>query len=184
MGGITDPLRRAGLNLARGIIHAFSDKPKLQTHDVRGYQNELLTGLENFSSPFGHYVVPVPPDQQTKAAETIFGFLNGNRSHGVVLAHIDRRYRPTNGENGQTGHYHYQGASGMFRSAGFTHDAGPQKKPHAVVVGSTSVNAADGAHTTKVGGTTVLKQASGITTDTPTKIFTQVVHLGAGGSLS
>ena len=47
-----DGLRRAGLNLARGVIHAFSDSPKLQTIDFRGLQNELITAAENFAHPF------------------------------------------------------------------------------------------------------------------------------------
>ena len=179
-----DGLRRAGLNLARGVIHAFSDSPKLQTIDFRGLQNELITTAENFAHPFGHYAVPVPPDQRTKAAEVIMAFLDGNRSHPVIIGHIDRRSRPTKGENGQVGHYHPAGASTMFRQAGCSHNAGPNKKPHSIIVGDTSVNAADGAHTTKVGSTTVLKEDGKVTTDTTTKIFTGVVHLGAGGSLS
>ena len=179
-----DGLRRAGLSLARGIVHAFSDTPKLQTVDFRGFQNELITTAENFAHAFGHYAVPVPPDEQSKAAEVIMAFLDGNRSHPVILGHIDRRYRPTKGENGQVGHYHFQGAVAMFRQAGFAHNAGPNKKPHRVIVGDTSVNAADGAHTTKVGSTTVVKEDGKITTDTQTKVFTGVVHLGAGGSLS
>ena len=184
MSGALDGLRRAGLNLARGIIHAFSDSPKLQTIDFRGYQNELLTGVENFSATFGHYSVPMPPDQQTKAAEVIMAFMDGNRSHPVILGHIDRRYRPVNGENGQVGQYHPSKAMAMFRDAAFTHDAGPAKKPHQVLVGSTNVSAADGSHMTKVGSTTVLKEDGKVTTDTATKIFTGVVHLGAGGSLT
>ena len=179
-----DGLRRAGLNLARGVIHTFSDTPKLQTIDFRGLQNELITAAENFAHPFGHYAVPVPPDQQTKAAEVIMAFIDGNRSHPVIIGHIDRRSRPTKGENGQIGHYHYQQATAMFRQAGFAHNAGPNKKPHSIIVGATSVNAADGAHTTKVGGTTVVKEDGKITTDTATKLFTGAVHLGADGSLS
>ena len=178
-----DALRRAVLGLTRGTIHTFNDKLKLQTVDLRGFANELLTGIENFAHSFGHYAVPMPPDQQTKAAELIIGFIGGNRSHPVILAHIDRRTRPTNGENGQTGTYHPSKAMAMFRDAGFTHDAGPAKKPHQVIVGETSVSAADGSHLTKVGQTAVLKEDGKITTATATKIFTGVVHLGAGGSL-
>ena len=162
-----DALRRAGLNLARGIVHTFDDSPKLQTIDFRGLQNELIPGAENFAHPFGHYAVPVPPDEQTKAAEVIMGFIDGNRSHPAILGHIDRRYRPTGGEQGQIGHYHYQGASHNYTSAGYTYSSGPNKKPHLTVVGSTKVKKSDGQ----------------IVTDTGTKLFTNVVHLGAGGSL-
>ena len=152
--------------------------------DFRGLQNELLTGVENFAHAFGHYAVPVPPDKTSKAAELIMGFLGGNRSHPVVLAHIDRRFRPTKGEDGQIGHYHFKRATAMFRKAGFAHDAGPDKKPHSVSVGQTAVQAADGSHLTKVGATAVLKEADKITTQTQTKVFTGAVHLGADGSLS
>ena len=183
-GSLSDALHRAYLGFTRGIVAKANDQPKMQTLDIRGNQNELITGVERFQH-YGHSSVPLAPDQTGgKAAEAIVAFINGNRSNGIVLGVDDRRYRPTGGEPGQNGHYHYRGATATFRMAGFSHVAGPDKKPHLVSVGATSVTSADGAHTTKVGGTTVLKEDGKITTDTTTKIFTNAVHLEAGGSLS
>lgn len=179
-----EALRRAYLGFTRGSLVQATDKPKMQTVDARLFHNELIAGIERFQ-PYGHSAVPLPPDQTgSKAAEVIVAFVNGNRAHPICLGVDDRRYRPTGGEAGQVGHYHYRGATATFRMSGFAHDAGPDKKPHLVNVGATSVNAADGAHTTKVGSTTVVKEDGKITTDTATKLFTGVVHLGAGGSLS
>ena len=143
-----DGLRRAGLNLARVTIHASNDEPKLQNVDVRSLQQELPTTVENFALPFGPYAVPVKPDKQTKTAEGLLGFLFGNRSIPALLAMIDRRFRPTKGEDGQVGSYHPSKAMAMFRKNAFTHDAGPEKKPHQFVVGKTSGKSADGSHTT------------------------------------
>ena len=179
-----EALRRAYLGFTRGSLVKATDKSKMQTVDVRLYHDELIPGIERFQ-PYGHSAVPLPPDQNgSKAAEAVVVFINGNRAHPICIGVDDRRYRPTGGEDGQVGHYHYKGATGTFRMSGFAHDAGPDKKPHLVNVGATSVTSADGAHTTKVGSTTVLKEDGKVTTDTQTKIFTGAVHLAAGGSLS
>lgn len=179
-----EALRRAYLGFTRGTLVKATDKPKMQTNDVRLLHGELIPGVERFQ-PYGHSTVPMPPDQDgKKAAEVVLAFVHGNRAHPICLGVEDRRYRPTGGEDGQVGHYHFRGATATFRQGGFSHDAGPDKQPHLVNVGKTSVTSADGAHTTKVGSTTVLKEDGKVTTDTKTKIFTGVVHLGAGGSLS
>ena len=162
--GILDALRRASLGVSRGTVHASDDTPKLQTIDFRGDHEELLSKVENFAYPYGFNAVPVPPDEQSKTAEVIMGFLKGARSLPVILGLIDRRSRPTGGEAGQVQHYHYRGAKGTFTVAGFTHDAGPDNGTHKVIVG----------------GSTVSHDDQQIVTDTPKKLFTGVVHLGAG----
>lgn len=147
-----DAARRGYLGITRGVIVASDDTKLMQTVDVRGMHGELLQGVERFQQ-YGFSSVPVAPDQNgAKGAEPLIGFINGNRSHPVVLAEGDRRSRPKNGEAGQSGIWHYQGAGLKFTQAGFSHDAGPNKKPSTFTVGQSVVTIADGKITCQVGG--------------------------------
>lgn len=146
---LLDSARRA-YNVVRGTLQASDDKPKMQTVDVRLMHGELLTKVERFQ-PYGHSSVPLPPDQDGKAAEVIAIFANGNRSHPVVIAVDDRRYRPKNWSPGDAGLYHFKGATARLTNDGWKHDAGPDKKPHIVTVGNATFTIADGKITAKVG---------------------------------
>ncbi len=153
-GSAGDALRRAGLGLARGTIHMVSDTPKLQTIDVRGYDNELIPGVENFAQPYGFKSVPLPPGD--KAAEVVVGFINGNRSHPVILGHIDRRSTPTGWNPGDTGIWNSIGHMLKLTAAGLGYVAGSKKLPFTVPVGTATLTVADGKITATVGGTTVV----------------------------
>ena len=153
-GSSEDALRRAGLGLARGTIHMVNDKPKLQTIDIRGYDNELITGVENFAQPYGFKSVPLPPGD--KAAEVVVGFINGNRSHPVILGHIDRRTAPTGWMPGDSGFWHHAGATARFTDKGFVKDAGSNKQPDTTTVGNATLTIADGKITATVAGTTII----------------------------
>lgn len=149
----SDAGQRAYLGIARGTISGSDDSKLMQTVDARLLHNELLTGIERPQS-YGFNSVPVDPDQDgKKAAEVIVGFVNGNRSHPVVLAEGDRRSRPTGWQKGESGLWHYQGASAKLTATGWKHDAGPNKQPHTVTVGNAVVTIADGKITCQVGGT-------------------------------
>ena len=149
-----DALRRSGLGLARGTVHAVSDSPKLQTIDCRGYANELITGVENFAQPYGFKSVPLPPGDNS--AECVIGFVNGNRSHPVILGHIDRRTNPTGWSPGDSGLWHHNGASAKFTDKGYVKAAGSQKQPDTTTVGNCTVTWADGQATIKVGDLQVI----------------------------
>ena len=148
-----DAARRSYGALVRGTVHASDDKPMMQTVDARLMHGELLTGIERFQPPYGLYSVPIPPDPpRPNAAEVIVGFLGGNRAHPIVLAVDDRRYRPKDWKPGNSGLYHYKGATARFTDDGWVQDAGPDKKPKTFTVGNATLIIADGKVTVQVGG--------------------------------
>lgn len=72
--------------LVRGVVALASSVKKLQTLQVRLLAGEVRDGLEHLE-PYGFTACPHP------GAETLAAFLNGDRSHGVVIVAADRRYR-------------------------------------------------------------------------------------------
>ena len=147
-----DAARRAYLNVVRGTLHKADDTHRMQTADVRLMHNELLTGVERFQ-PYGHSSVPLPPDANgKKAAEVLVVFIHGNRSHPVIIAVDDRRYRPKNWQPGDAGLYHYKGQTAKLVENGWIYDAGSEKKPHVTTVGNATLTVADGKITAQVGG--------------------------------
>lgn len=72
--------------LARGTVALANAAAKLQSLQIRLLAGEVKTGMEHFES-YGLTAKPHP------GAEGIAAFLGGDRSHGVVLAVADRRYR-------------------------------------------------------------------------------------------
>ena len=152
-----DAARRGYLGIVRGTIEKVDDSQKMQTVDARLLHNEMLTGIERPQN-YGFSSVPVGP-QGTQAAELMVGFLHGNRSHPMVLGVDDRRTRPTGWKEGESGLWHYKGATAKFTDDGFVHDQGSDKKPLVVMVGNLTVTWADGKAMIDVGGTQVIVQA-------------------------
>lgn len=152
-GNTLEALRRGYLALTRGTLVKAHDEHMLQTHDVKVMHNETLEGVEHFQT-FGFHSVPLPPDKQTKkAAEVIIGFMNGHRSHPVVLSVNDRRTKPKNWKEGEVGLWHNKGATAKFTQDGsWKHDAGSEKKPFVIQVDNAVVTVASGKITCQVGG--------------------------------
>ena len=100
---------RARLTLSRGNLVSADDSKLMQTVTFRGLTNELLTA-ERFQT-YGHSSVPLPPTDAagTKAPEVVVGFVAGDRSHQVVVAIDDRRYRMKNLKPGENAQYDDQG---------------------------------------------------------------------------
>ena len=131
-----DAARRGYLGLTRGVVMSTDDTTAVQTVNVRGLHGEMLESVERFQQ-YGFNSVPVDPTQNgAQGAEPLVGFVNGNRSHPVVLAENDRRTRPTRWQQGESGLWHYQGASAKFTQTGWLQDAGPNKQPHTWTCGS------------------------------------------------
>lgn len=151
-----DAARRAYLGLVRGTVHQTDDSHLWQTIDARLLHGELLTGIEHVQH-YGYSYVPLPPDPDgKKAAELVVGFLNGNRSHPIVLGVNDRRYRPKNWKPGEAGLWHYKGATAKHTDTGWVYDAGSGKQPHTTTVGNATVTVADGKITLQVNNTKVI----------------------------
>lgn len=149
----SEAMRRAYLNVVRGVVETVSDGSKLQTCNVRLTQDELLTAVERFQQ-YGHISVPLPSSD--RGAEAIVVFVNGNRSHPIVISVDDRRWRPTGGNPGDVGQYHYKGATAWFTDTGYAFNAGAAKLPHSVTVGNSKFTIADGQITANVNGTEIV----------------------------
>lgn len=156
-GSSLDAGRRAYLGVARGTVDAVDDTPKMQTMNVRLAQNEMLTSVERLHH-YGFSSVPRPPDGtggDAKAAEVVVAFINGNRSHPLAIAVDDRRYRPTNWQQGDSGLWHYSGHTARFTDNGWEQNHA-DNKPWSMTVGNANVTIANGKITAKVGGTSVV----------------------------
>lgn len=78
--------RRLGNMIARGTVAAVSAGSKMQGLQMRLLADEVKDGLEHFE-PYGFTSHP------RAGAEAVALFLDGDRSHGVVVCVADRRYR-------------------------------------------------------------------------------------------
>ncbi len=114
---------RARLTLTRGNIVSVDDSKLMQTVTFRGLTNELLTA-ERFQT-YGHTSVPKAPDDEAgaKAAEVVVGFIGGDRSHQVVVAVDDRRYRMKNLQPGEQANHDDQGQNVHIARDGINHTA-------------------------------------------------------------
>jgi|GEM_PF-595763 len=93
------PLKnRVSLMIYRAVVRVVNDAGKLQLHQVDGFADETLDGLERFGS-YGLAAHPHP------GAEAIVASVASTRSHGVVIAVEDRRYRLKNLQAGEVALY-------------------------------------------------------------------------------
>lgn len=103
MGDIGDLSRRIANIVARAVVQLVDDAKKLQLLQVGVLAGETIDDAEH-CQPYGFSSVPLA------GAEAVVVFPNGDRSHPLAIAVSDRRYRPTGGQAGQVGLYHYLGA--------------------------------------------------------------------------
>ena len=78
--------RRVMLMIGRAIVQVIDDETKLQGLQVSVLKGEAMDGVERFQN-YGITSHPHP------GAEAILLALGGNRSHSVIIAVDDRRYR-------------------------------------------------------------------------------------------
>jgi phage baseplate assembly protein V len=95
------PLRALGerlrLAIGRSVLTALADDQGHQLAQVK-LLDEVLAGVERFGE-WG--LISRPP----VGAEAILAFVGGSRSHGVLLGTEDRRYRPKDADEGESGLY-------------------------------------------------------------------------------
>jgi phage baseplate assembly protein V len=102
---------RVANSVARAVVQLADDDTKLQLVQVGVLAGETIDGAEHHQ-PYGFSSVPVP------GAEAVVVFPSGDRSHPLVIAVSDRRYRPTGGEPGEVTVYNDAGAKVVLKLNG------------------------------------------------------------------
>jgi phage baseplate assembly protein V len=93
---------RVANTIARGVVTFVDDTTKMQLVQL-ALTGEPIDNAEHFQ-PYGFCSVPL------EGAEHVVVFPNGDRSHPLLLAVSDRRFRPTGGQPGQVTMYNHVGA--------------------------------------------------------------------------
>ncbi len=108
---------------SRGVVSVINAALRMQGLQVRLLAGEVKDGLEHFE-PYGFTAHP------HAGAEAIVLFLGGDRSHGIVLATPDRRYRLKGLQAGEVALY--------------------DDLDHVVKLGRTGIEIDGGGHTLKI----------------------------------
>lgn len=99
-----DPIiRRLSLLLGRGIIRRVDDSKPGQACQASFLEEEVRDGMER-QQEYGFTSVPLP------GCNAVAVFPIGDRSHGVIVATEDYRYRPVNLKPGEVCIYTHEGA--------------------------------------------------------------------------
>ena len=100
------PLARGLQNLfSRGVVSAVNSDAKMQTVQIQLLTGEAKDNVEHFE-PYGFTSHP------HVGAEQATGFVEGDRSHGIVLVVADRRFRLTGLAAGEMAIHDDQGQIG------------------------------------------------------------------------
>ena len=112
------PLARRISNIfGRGSVTLSNAAGKLQTLQIALLADEAKDGIEHFE-PYGFTSNP------KAGAEVLAAFLEGDRSHGVVIIAADRRYRVKNLLPGEVAIYDDHGSFIKFTQAGIDINGG------------------------------------------------------------
>lgn len=109
--------RRIANMLARGVLTLAESAGKMQTMQVSLLADEGKTAVEHFE-PYGWTSRPQP------GAEVLVAFVEGDRSHGIVLCAADRRYRVTALQPGEVAIHDDQGAAVVLGRNGIVINGG------------------------------------------------------------
>lgn len=109
--------RRIANMTARGVVTMVNAALKMQGLQVSLLAGEVKDGLEHCES-YGFTAHP------HDGAEAVALFLGGDRSHGLVLATPDRRYRLTGFEKGEVAIYDDLGHCVKLARSGIVIDGG------------------------------------------------------------
>lgn len=112
--------RRIGNLASRGVVVMVNAALKMQGLQLRLMAGEIKDGVEHIE-PYGLTAHPHP------GAEAITLFFGGDRSHGVVLATPDRRFRLRNLAAGEVALYDDLGHVIKLSRGGIVVDGGGQQ---------------------------------------------------------
>ena len=129
------PLARRISNIfARGSVTLVNAAGKLQTLQISLLNDESKDSVEHFE-PYGFTSNP------HIGAEIISAFIEGDRSHGIVLAAADRRYRLQNLATGEVAIYDDHGGYIALTQSGIVINGGV----HPITINNaTTVNVTNG----------------------------------------
>ncbi|WP_299376040.1 phage baseplate assembly protein V [uncultured Kiloniella sp.] len=109
---LLDPLkRRVSLMVSRCVLNLIDDKTVLQELQVSALANEVLDRVERLQE-YGYTSVPHP------GAEAVLLTVGGDRSHSLVIAVEDRRYRLKGLKGGEVAIYDDQGQKVHIKRGG------------------------------------------------------------------
>lgn len=131
------PLRRRVDNMvARAVLRLVYDDAALQALQIEVLRGEIRDQVERFQE-YGLTSHPHP------GAEAVVVFASGDRSHGLVVAVDDRRYRPQGLEQGEVALYTDEGDYILLKRGRVIEVVAGAKldvtAPEVVVAASTSV---------------------------------------------
>lgn len=99
---------RLANTIARAVVHLVDDSRKMQLVQLGVLEGETVAGASGAGCErFEPYGLASVPDA---GAEAVVLFPNGDRTHPLVVAVSDRRYRPTGGKSGDVVVYNKHGA--------------------------------------------------------------------------
>ncbi len=109
--------RRISNILARGSVTLVNASGKLQTLQISLLSDESKDSVEHFE-PYGFTSNP------RTGAEVLAAFIEGDRSHGIVLMAVDRRYRLQNLVPGEVAIYDDHGSYIKLTQSGIVINGG------------------------------------------------------------
>ena len=99
---------RVANTVARAVVNLVDDSKKMQLVQLGVLAGEPVAGRDGAGCErFESYGLASVPDA---GAEAVVLFPNGDRTHPLVVAVSDRRYRPTGGKSGDVVVYNKKGA--------------------------------------------------------------------------
>lgn len=145
--------RRVSNMLARGSVTLSYAAGKLQTLQISLLSDEAKDTVEHFE-PYGFTSNPKP------GAEVLAAFLEGDRSHGIVIMAADRRYRIQNLLPGEVAIYDDHGSFIKFTQSGIAISGGS----HPITINNTTTVTVTGGDIVADGISLKNHKHSGVTT--------------------
>lgn len=144
MGAIDSRLRaivqRLRLTVSRGVVKVVNDAFKCQQLQVALLPDEVQDDVERFQD-YGITSVPFT------GAEALFLSVGANRSHGVVVSVIDRRYRPKGLNEGDVCLYTDKGELVYLERVGDILNLGSKSATDFVALATTVLTRLNAIHT-------------------------------------
>ncbi|WP_412557603.1 phage baseplate assembly protein V [Thalassospira sp. MIT1370] len=168
---LIQPLRRrVMLMVSRAVIKVVNDAGGIQKLQIVGYDGELLEGVERLQE-YGLTSVPLGN------AEAVATAVGGNRSHTIVIAVDDRRFRLKNLAPGEVALYDDLGQKVHLKRDGILIETG---QPSGVTVNAPAATVNAPAAT--VNSDTVTTNATEVTVNAAKAVInSDEIHLGAEG---